>query len=152
MKKLILSILFLTIGMSIAILVMYQEDIVVHYDAFGKADGFAPAYQVIFLPVFGDLMHILFYRINKIHIKKGEPIQLFQYRLPIVVTDQNATRIQKAVSDFLWSIDLFIQLIMLWVVFILMIQKNLCPWMGYVFILLIINSLIRFIYRLYRLQ
>lgn len=44
MKKLILSILFLTIGMSITILVMYQEDIVVHYDAFGKADDFAPAY------------------------------------------------------------------------------------------------------------
>lgn len=152
MKKLILSILFLTIGMSITILVMYQEDIVVHYDAFGKADDFAPVYQVIFLPVFGALMHILFSGINKIHIKKGEPIQLFQYRLPIVVTDQNATRIQKAVSGFIWSIDLFIQLIMLWVVFILMIQKNLCPWMGYVFILLIITSLIRFIYRLYRLQ
>lgn len=152
MKKLILSILFLTIGMSITILVMYQEDIEVHYDAFGKADDFAPAYQVIFLPVFGALMHILFSGISKIHIKKGEPIQLFQYRLPIVVTDQNATRIQKAVSDFIWSIDLFIQLIMLWVVFILMIQKNLCPWMGYVFILFIITSLIRFIYRLYRLQ
>lgn len=150
MKKMILCTLFITIVMSIMILLMCQSDIVVHYDALGKADGYAPKYQVIFLPIFGALIHILFSRINKSHMIKGGSIQLFQYRLPIVVTDNNAVKVQKVISDFIWSIDLVIQLIMLWVTFIILIQKNVCSWIGNVFILFIALSLILFIYRLYR--
>ena len=143
MKKMIFCTLFITAVMSIMILIIYQNDIVVHYNSLGQADGYAPAYQVIFLPLFGVL-------INKSHVIKGESIQLFQYRLPIMVTNNNANKVQKVISDFIWSIDLVIQLIMLWVTFILLIQKNICSWMGYIFILFIVLSLILFIYRLYR--
>lgn len=150
MKKMIFCTLFITAVMSIMILIIYQNDIVVHYNSLGQADGYAPAYQAIFLPLFGVLIHFLFSRINKSHVIKGESIQLFQYRLPIVVTNNNANKLQKVISDFIWSIDLVIQLIMLWVTFILLIQKNICSWMGYIFILFIVLSLILFIYRLYR--
>ena len=124
MKKMIFCTLFITAVMSIMILIIYQNDIVVHYNSLGQADGYAPAYQVIFLPLFGVLIHFLFSRINKSHVIKGEPIQLFQYRLPIMVTNNNAYKVQKVISDFIWSIDLVIQLIMLWVTFILLIQKE----------------------------
>ena len=150
MKKMIFCTLFITAVMSIMILIIYQNDIVVHYNSLGQADGYAPAYQVIFLPLFGVLIHFLFSRINNSHVIKGESIQLFQYRLPIMVTNNNANKVEKVISDFIWSIDLVIQLIMLWVTFILLIQKNICPWMRYIFILFIVLSLILFIYRLYR--
>ena len=123
MKKMIFCTLFITAVMSIMILIIYQNDIVVHYNSLGQADGYAPAYQVIFLPLFGVLIHFLFSRINKSHVIKGESIQLFQYRLHIMVTNNNANKVQKVISDFIWSIDLVIQLIMLWVTFILLIQN-----------------------------
>ena len=41
-----------------------------------------------------------------------------------MVTNNNANKVQKVISDFIWSIDLVIQLIMLWVTFILLIQKE----------------------------
>lgn len=108
MKKMIFCTLFITAVMSIMILIIYQNDIVVHYNSLGQADVYAPAYQVIFLPLFGVLIHFLFSRINKSHVIKGESIQLFQYRLPIMVTNNNANKVQKVISDFIWSIDLVI--------------------------------------------
>lgn len=147
MKKMIFCTLFITAVMSIMILIIYQNDIVVHYNSLGQADGYAPAYQVIFLPLFGVLIHFLFSRINKSHVIKGESIQLFQYRLSIVVMDNNVNKVSKVISDFIWSIDLVIQLIMLWTAFIILIQKIvfLCIW--YIFVLFIILSLILFVYR-----
>ena len=105
MKKMIFCTLFITAVMSIMILIIYQNDIVVHYNSLGQADVYAPAYQVIFLPLFGVLIHFLFSRINNSHVIKGESIQLFQYRLPIMVTNNNANKVQKVISDFIWSID-----------------------------------------------
>ncbi len=48
MKKMIFCTLFITAVMSIMILIIYQNDIVVHYNSLGQADVYAPAYQVIF--------------------------------------------------------------------------------------------------------
>ena len=64
MKKMIFCTLFITAVMSIMILIIYQNDIVVHYNSLGQADGYAPAYLVVILPLFGVLIHFLFTRID----------------------------------------------------------------------------------------
>lgn len=41
-----------------------------------------------------------------------------------MVTDNNVNKVSKVISDFIWSIDLVIQLIILWTTFIILIQKK----------------------------
>lgn len=150
-KRISLIFLGLNAVLSILTLLFHQGNIFIHWNAQHVPDQAAPVFMAIVVPVIAGVVYFLFIKLSPAKIDEGDAsIQLFQYRIPIPVTKNNIKTIETAIKQFIDSMLLILQALFLWVSLVFLLQKDLFPWMGIVFILLIIVSLVFFIYKLYK--
>lgn len=151
LKKFSLILLGFNAILTILTILVHQGDIIIHWNSQQTPDQTAPVFMAVVVPIIAGVLYCLFVKFSptKIH-EDDSSIQLFQYRIPVPVTKNNIKAIETAIKQFIDSLLLILQAVFLWVSLVFLLQKDLFPWMGVLFILLIIVSLIFFIYKLYK--